>query len=91
MSITVNLEPYLYKNIKIKGRIEKSSLGNTKYYFYADPTKGTEQWKGYYHVALLDGGELVCTIGGYDNENMGNINSNYVLLGIGILHHNEWI
>ena len=87
----MNLEPYLYKNIKRKGRIEKSYLGNTKYYFYADHTKGTEQWIGYYHVALLDSGELVCTIGGYDNENMRNIYPNYVLLGIGILHHNEWI
>ena len=91
MSITMNLEPYLYKNIKRKGRIEKSYLGNTKYYFYADHTKGTEQWIGYYHVALLDSGELVCTIGGYDNENMRNVYPNYALLGIGILHHNEWI
>ena len=85
----MNLEPYLYKNRKKEGKIEKSKLGDTKYYFYVDSTKGTEQLSNRYHVALLDGGELVCTIGGYDNGNMGSVYPNYVLLGIGVLHHNE--
>lgn len=84
----MNLEPYLYKNIKRKGRIQKSSLGNKKYYFYADSTRGTEQLTTAYHVALLDSGELVCTYGGFDFKPT-NPPFNSVLLGIGILHHDE--
>lgn len=88
MSITVNLEPYLYENRKRKGRIEKSYLGKTKYYFYADSTKGTEQLSNFYHVALLDSGELVCTSGGHDCKT-NTLPLGDVLLGIGILHHEE--
>ena len=92
MSSNSDYSQWLYENRKYKGgRKEKFTLNKT-YHFYCKKYVDTEHQSSSprnYHVALLDTGELVCVNCGYGGI-LGNTDSEYIYIGTGIVHHDEY-
>ena len=89
MSSSSDYSQWLYENRKYKGgRKEKFPLNRT-YHFYCKKYVDTENQSSSprnYHVALLDTGELVYTLTGWDKEEDARAHEGTIYVGKGVIH-----
>jgi len=81
----------LYDKKKFKGLVKDFDYIGRRYHLYILKDRSPEEQfylHGYYHVALLDTGELVCVNNGHVSHPRFEENALYI--GDGVIHHDEY-